>query len=1111
MKKHLFNSFILLCLFLCMSFLVTSCDSFLTAEETRNQIQDAIEYANAKTCKLYMKTDTDMGVFLSESEKECKLGYSTEISFKLKKDAYVFNSFSAVSVANESESRAEYVQFTYNEEKSDIDKGIYYFSVKLLKEANDIYIVPSCFLLPKVVSYSPDVSNSNFANVPIVINFNTQMDTELVNEKISINFNDIDRKETLFDSFIWNEEKNKLTIYPDAIQLKNFILKTDAAFLDFKIVLPETITVKKGNTVLNLVQDKNSQLVVRYAPAIEEIAPAKNEFFVTRHLITLDNAAQISREERFNQEDIVALNIAYKNDELSYEEKKSMLKTIYQNRTNGEVYIYGEYYDNDSGVQTITVREQRKTGWDSELVEEREKISEFSKNSSGISFETVNGITRFCIPYQIASGDGAVLLDITVSDACNNTSESQKVTAIKKSECIIGDGLKYDGFKINSNFAEPDLVNFDIDTFNESLKTIEYYAYYCDCCDDNDICVLYKIDDNYGVLMNPSEVKCEYDDENGVHHEQIISCYEHPVYGFYNFDVDDIEGTWSGYTTLEVESIAGLEILMTITDGLGNVVSKTYRLPSANEVSYQITKNADNTTGEVSFSHIYDEGLLEGILQIKQDSQGNIVSCEFDWDTEFEIEAGYDYRMSACIGGVFTEITDMTYSLSTTPPTNLGNVVLASVPYEITKVTKQRDYFQGAYLGITVKVQPKSETVNNYTDMFAVFNYKPEKVSWEKRQYFEKDATELTFEIPTKALYNADVDITVYGVRDQAVTSGTSITIDQIIYGTPDFTLYDNIPPLHAITYDEDYFFADDTDFGSGLNYAKYIFADRPDNVYEIHFWNDVDNVYYDYSVRKIPISAFYIDGQEEYSYSYEVYDKALNCVKSTMEKIYFYDNPAGDFVKLTKNDDDEWVLSTDIYTTARAAVAKSHINIYAFYSDNTWHECSSIYQPAGNNSILSVETVEDASGNAIGKKTVLTNPTLVGNQFIKVIVYSRSGATYNSAPGYFWTGSAGTGNYDMLLSTGFNDSVAICSDNPVLVHTMVTDRPYEECKNWSIHDWERYKKTVNEVQMTFSADEHNIKPYNIDMDKIKDNECYVVIAHFAKNNKVTMSSVMQK
>ena len=104
--------------FLCIVIL-TSCNNFLKGGETKKQIEDSIAYANAQSCKLYLKSDSAMGSFLSEGEVECKVGYTVDIQFTLNKDDWYFDTLEAVSTADATESRQDYVQFTLNEKKSD--------------------------------------------------------------------------------------------------------------------------------------------------------------------------------------------------------------------------------------------------------------------------------------------------------------------------------------------------------------------------------------------------------------------------------------------------------------------------------------------------------------------------------------------------------------------------------------------------------------------------------------------------------------------------------------------------------------------------------------------------------------------------------------------------------------------------------------------------------------------------------------------------------------------------------------------------------------------------------------------------------------------------------
>ena len=81
---------------------------------------------------------------------------------------------------------------------------------------------------------------------------------------------------------------------------------------------------------------------------------------------------------------------------------------------------------------------------------------------------------------------------------------------------------------------------------------------------------------------------------------------------------------------------------------------------------------------------------------------------------------------------------------------------------------------------------------------------------------------------------------------------------------------------------------------------------------------------------------------------------------------------------------------------------------------------------------------------------------------------------------------------------------------DPVFVHTLVTSRPYEECRNWTVSEWEHYKKHIGERKMTFTESDHSAKKYSVPVSQIQGGECYVVIAYFA-DGAYSMSEVFQK
>ncbi len=151
---------------------LASCNNFLKGSDAKKEIETSIAYANAKACTLYLKSDSAKGSFLSEGGVTCKVGFSTELQFTLKKNDYYFISLKAVSTADEAQSREDYVEFKSNEKKSDLERGIYVFTAKLLKAADDILIQPECLELPYIKQYSPSETRVQYANTPIVITFN---------------------------------------------------------------------------------------------------------------------------------------------------------------------------------------------------------------------------------------------------------------------------------------------------------------------------------------------------------------------------------------------------------------------------------------------------------------------------------------------------------------------------------------------------------------------------------------------------------------------------------------------------------------------------------------------------------------------------------------------------------------------------------------------------------------------------------------------------------------------------------------------------------------------------------------------------------------------------
>ncbi|MBO4533762.1 MAG: hypothetical protein J5726_08730, partial [Treponema sp.] len=140
----------------------SSCENFLKGAEVAQEIKDIIAYNNAPSSTLVLNAPEGTGKFLSGTEKSCKLGYTIDIQFSVNFSEYVYRGMEAVSKANPSVGRAEYVQFTDLSTEEEKENGTYKVQVKLLKLSDDIMIQPKCLLIPKATGAWPPNDNTSY-------------------------------------------------------------------------------------------------------------------------------------------------------------------------------------------------------------------------------------------------------------------------------------------------------------------------------------------------------------------------------------------------------------------------------------------------------------------------------------------------------------------------------------------------------------------------------------------------------------------------------------------------------------------------------------------------------------------------------------------------------------------------------------------------------------------------------------------------------------------------------------------------------------------------------------------------------------------------------------
>ena len=973
-------------------FCFISCENFMNGGDIKEQIKAEIAYNNAPECNVLFKADPKYGSFLTGETLIIKAGYEAEVKFKINKEDYVFVKLEAVKKSNPEESLADYVTFTNKE--SDEEKGIYTINVKITKQTSDLIIRPVCISYPSVVSYSPTSSEPQFANMPIVINFNMPMvndDTgtavEFSYDNIIVTTGEVPLKD-YFETPVFNEDKTKLTLAPKANEFEAFINRMQADFIEVKISLKDNITVKSQNHTLALKHNDNSEFIIKYKGEVDETPPQRLDFFVTRHPISIDSAGNIQDSDKF------LIEVFQTGNRKNFEKAE-------KNKCNGTIYIYGKYYDKIPGVSSVTVND----------VVYNTENAEF--------FTDTTGNTTFCITHVLPQTDNNTV-ECFVSDSLGNNSTHISFTAFHKTL----DASKLIVYNFEEDFFNNSVSNFDLDYYNQNRKTLKIAYSWNDSKGyevnpfimDND-----KYQDYYGsdldniTYYENFKFECEYTDKEGVIR-----------HGTFSNDKDNL----ILYYTLEnVEKLDGLKVKIIITDEVDNIAESEIVFPVQSALK-TITKNDDNTA-KIDFepisigqatSRMNPETFLCPGQIILYEENGIYKTIEFDSsapdtftlqpDIEYKvIPIHYDamYPLIMLYGDISSDVYTTESSETTIPNVSLnGNPSYVQGDYKWYGGQVGGDQRYDYYMDITVKIAYDSWNIFDY--IYASVDYwDTGVVAWCNTVYiFTKNEYEIKFSQLLDYMHAKDTKITVYGIKDNQRSSGTLFTIPKFTKTAED----DHNPPK--------------------VQFIK----NAADRKYVIKFSDGTDESGPDY--------AYVTNIKENGDYKY----------KLDSSNSYTIEFPF-------------WELT----------------------------DASNIrYSTSERSNIVTLEVIGyDKNGNKCIGQTQL-------------YIYSND---YYSYPA---TADANhIKDYDLMIPNGSSKkSIGISSNAPVMVHTLVTKTPYSECKDWSIQEWEHYKKTLGQKELQFSSTDYSPKRYTIPYDEIETEECYCVIAWFA-DKTCEQSEVWQK
>ena len=1068
------------------------CDNFLKGNQVRDEIMDAIAYNNANSSTIYFKADSDMGEFFPEREKIFKVGYEAEVQFSVNLDRYVFKGLEAVCVSDLEESRAEYVSF--EQISANDKKGVYIYNVKLLKEAKDILIRPICFEFPSVISHTPSSSDAQYANTPIIIKFNMPMEEADVSQansifnykNISLIYTDSAKNNTdmsvYFDAPAFNSTKDTLTLVPKSASLKTFIDSLSDVYIDINVSFDEALFVEKDGVKYLLKQNDNSSFKVRYNSNVETEKPVKSEFFVTKDEITLANLEC----QKLNREAIEDMTDAQ----------------ILQNRVKDFVYLYGKYYDKDSGVEKVIV-----TVGNAGPVE-------FTADSEGASFATdENGYTQFCIKCNLNLGNDAYLVNVAVADVCGNVSTAEEFYVISRTsyeeseidftvtnkvdqikEAIDGDGLylytQYVRNKINT-----DGWDAFVNEYNSITRKLRVYP--------EGLKVLNTSNGTVGdVPVDDLTLYCEYTDKTGQ------TCKQRFV------DTDNF--AQSGYlsTNLNVDSLCGMTLKIIVEDNYGAQGEFLVYMPPESYLSqrYKEYEDVELIPNQTSLNNCSTPGVLVYIDSNDQVHTNTLIYGYDFGDVPFDSKKVGFFFWTISLDGLYTDFIPVDISTESvrlvgTPVVEQDENNCVSVTFELASDTWEKfekvefnvrypDYWNSGYgynddthLADTV-ILTKENTPNNkftykHDSNYFYHNY------YEKMCFWYDDQSEFWF---------TGISETFKPVHGGAVTLKYPLQLDE--------AEYDDLPPIVDMEprkYNYFTFILKDVGNGSGPASGGKI---------------NISNSRYDFNFQ--PRTYTDSEGQERIEYITEIqtqqmYDRMIQEADGTRKLHFTYtasDN-AGNSVTDCPYDIE---LDSEVFTgyTKPEIGENSTDGKYIYINNADDPDYADVYYIKPQEGYLQYywtgpATITTYENEYSDDKIYPANADTVLEQgnFVKICPISKENNNLlmplYAYSGYVWPEDS---SYNYMIP-GSNNSVVIGSMAPVLVATYTTKQPYEVCKTWTAYEWRMFGEESWVSIFDFSTT--NTAPRNYTCFPPSEEECAVAVAFFVNGTETVMSDIMQK
>ncbi len=1087
---------------------LTSCENFLDGAGVKKQIVEQIEINNSNPVTIYISVEQGSGSVNLE-----------RISAKKKQK---FDLVFTPSASWQFVGWEVYDHLT----KQKIDDAIIFTDstspdtkVTVVKPLENIEIRARCLK----VLVTPESGSINWANIPIKILFNVPVEQEVA-DSVKIEYGGVSLRElALFEEPVLSDDKTLITITPKPTALAAYITEQNLSLIKLDVILGSKIKTQGVEIPLN---SSFQNFTIWYEMFIEQEKPVIHDFFVT-HVPSEENTpalnltlSTINAQDKFVSKTIDDLE---KNDE-----------DILHNRTLGTVYLYGRCYDKDSGIESITVYEKRTNQQDGysiigTLLEEKEIITEYTAESSDAEFlRDENGNFVFRIKYTLQGNaddpkNGAVRLKLEAKDMAGNSSEKKpELSLIKVSEIQLGD-VKVHNYLYNCFYEEgttnhplaglglnwQKTYDFDYEYYEQNAKKIYLNDFAKDYPDGDEV--------NWSSINTYSDIH-EFIYKNTVISADKLTVKMQLMDGdeqkSVNMQYDSEQQTWNIdlQQAFDVADLSGKGFKLIVTDDMGLTGEKEFTYPwkadcLCNDINNKYSIKMISNDYEESVNPKYQVLIVYKINGQYKAGLRKFLYSKYEYYTipDSSTECFLFLMLDSFNSGFVSEKSKTYY------PANVGSEDPAAIETWGTPSYSFSKSQISNCVDVIITINEHAWDNNRYDLIRA-------DASFIKEGFFENGSNKIVIPVQIELLKKQENVIKLYGIKDSVPGPETLITITQqtqeamLQYDNyiskqifRNFNAYSNknvyIKDYEtlAITYSYD----DDND----IEYFKFKLNDKNEVIFKPADYTDTDGYvngtnneikYSNLGTKDaaIEIPEWYFR-KDNNVITYEKKDFANNQVKETVKFSYPWKMQyEGLFpFDVLPQDNGKWRIETKPWTNGYSDrvdfynLSGSDINaVFDYFTLLSYSYSSSQLEP----------------GYAKAGKSDIVFPE---DSFIRIVPRSCYGAQT-----IFYTGSAGSSNgkSDLLLQNGnSSDSVAIQSDAPVFVHTLITDEPYEVCKDWTITEWETQKKHIgNEILPPEGTSGIYSLRYDIPIEQIKTGQCYCVIAHYA-TNKILQSQVM--